>query len=85
MFRLSWNRCPAYKKSSNQPDNSLQKPVLYGLLVSEFGGAKITLLCRLAKSGGGKTWTAADKMGRNEAEKESLKDMFLPVFKEKTF
>lgn len=85
MFRLSWNRCPAYKKSSNQPDNSLQKPVLYGSVVSEFGGVKITLLCRLANSGVGKTWIAVDKMGRNEAEKESLKDMFLPVFKEKTF
>lgn len=85
MFRLSWNRCPAYKKSSNQPDNSLQKPVLYGSVVSEFGGVKITLLCRLANSGVGKTWIAVDKMGRNEAEKESLKDMFLPVFKEKPF
>ena len=42
-------------------------------------------LCRLVKSGVGKTRTAVDKMGRNEAEKESLKDMFLPVFKEKTF
>ena len=42
-------------------------------------------LCRLVKSGVGKTWAAADKMGRNEVEKESLKDMFLPVFKEKTF
>ena len=85
MFRLSWNRCPAYKKSSNQPDNSLQKPVLYGSVVSEFGGVKITLLWRLANSGVGKTWIAVDKMGRNEAEKESLKDMFLPVFKEKPF
>ena len=60
-------------------------PVLYGSLVSEFGGVKITLFCRLVKSGVGKTWAAVDKMGRNEAEKESLKDMFLPVFKEKTF
>ena len=85
MFRLSWNRCPAYKKSSNQPDNSLQKPVLYTSLVSEFGGVKIMSLCRLVKSGVGKTSAAVDKMGRNEAEKESLKDMFLPVFKEKTF
>ena len=59
--------------------------MLYTSLVSEFGGAKITLLCRLAKSGVGKTRTAAEKMRRNEAEKESLKDMFLPVFKEKTF
>jgi len=42
-------------------------------------------LCRLVKSGVGKTSAAVDKMGRNEAEKESLKDMFLPVFKEKTF
>ena len=85
MFRLSWNRCPAYKKSSNQPDNSLQKPVLYTSLVSEFGGVKITLLCRLVKSGVGKTRAAVDKMRRNEVGKESLKDMFLPVFKEKTF
>lgn len=57
--------------------------MLYGLLVSEFGGAKITLLCRLAKSGVVKTWTAADKMGRNEAEKESLKDMFYQFLKKK--
>jgi hypothetical protein len=85
VFRLSWNRCPAYKKSSNQSDNSLQKPVLYGSLVSEFGGVKITLLCRLVKSGVGKTRTAVDKMGRNEVGKESLKDMFLPVFKGKNF
>ena len=85
MFRLSWNRCPAYKKSSNQPDNSLQMPVLYGSLVSEFGGVKIMPLCRLVKSGAGKTCAAAEKMRRNEVGKESLKDMFLPVFKEKTF
>ena len=85
MFRLSWNWCPAYKKSSNQPDNSLQKPVLYGSLVSEFGGVKITLLCRLVKSGVGKTRVAVDKMGRNEVGKESLKDTFLPVFKGKNF
>ena len=57
--------------------------MLYTSLVSEFGGAKITLLCRLAKSGVGKTWTAVDKMRHNEVGKESLKDMFLPVFKEK--
>ena len=42
-------------------------------------------LCRLVKSGVGKTWAAAEKMRRNEVGKESLKDMFLPVFKEKTF
>ena len=42
-------------------------------------------LCRLVKSGVDKTRAAADKMGRNEVEKESLKDMFLPVFKEKPF
>ena len=85
MFRLSWNRCPTYQKSSNQPDNPLQKPVLYSSLVSEFGGVKITLLCRLVKSGVGKTRTATEKMRRNEVGKESLKDMFLPVFKDKTF
>ncbi|WP_314956027.1 hypothetical protein [Hoylesella loescheii] len=59
--------------------------MLYGSLVSEFGGVKIMPLCRLVKSGVDKTRAAADKMGRNEAEKESLKDMFLPVIKEKTF
>ena len=59
--------------------------MLYGLLVSEFGGVKIMPLYRLVKSGVGKTWTAVDKMRRNEVEKESLKDMFLPVFKEKPF
>ena len=42
-------------------------------------------LCRLVKSGVDKTQAAVDKMGRNEAEKESLKDMFLPVIKEKPF
>jgi hypothetical protein len=77
--------CPTYKKSSNQPDNLLQKPVLYTSLVSEFGVVKIMPLCRLVKSGAGKTWAAVDKMRRNEVEKESLKDMFLPVIKEKTF
>jgi len=40
-------------------------------------------LYRLVKSGVGKTWTAVDKMRHNEVGKESLKDMFLPVFKEK--
>jgi len=54
-------------------------------LVSEFGGVKIMSLCRLVKSGVGKTWAAAEKMRRNEVGKESLKDMFLPVFKGKTF
>ena len=54
-------------------------------MVSEFGGVKITLLCRLVKSGVGKTRTATEKMRRNEVGKESLKDMFLPVFKDKTF
>ena len=37
------------------------------------------------QSGVGKTWAAAEKMRRNEVGKESLKDMFLPVFKGKTF
>ena len=59
--------------------------MLYGSLVSEFGGVKITLLCRLVKSGAGKTRVAAEKMRRNEVGKESLKDMFLPVFKGKNF
>ena len=59
--------------------------MLYSSLVSEFGGVKITLLCRLVKSGVGKTRTATEKMRRNEVGKESLKDMFLPVFKDKTF
>ena len=59
--------------------------MLYTSLVSEFGGVKIMPLCRLVKSGVGKTWAAAERMRRNEAGKESLKDMFLPVFKEKTF
>ena len=59
--------------------------MLYSSFVCEFGGVKITLLCRLVKSGVGKTWAAADKMRRNEVGKESLKDMFLPVFKGKTF
>lgn len=59
--------------------------MLYTSLVSEFGGVKIMPLCRLVKSGAGKTCAAAEKMRRNEVGKESLKDMFLPVFKEKTF
>ena len=60
-------------------------PVLYTSLVSEFGGVKIMPIYRLVKSGVGKTWAAAEKMRRNEVGKESLKDMFLPVFKGKTF
>ena len=82
MFQLSWNRCPAYKKSSNQPDKSLQKPVLYTSLVSEFGGMKITLLCRLVKSGVAKTCGMVGRVGWGEVEKASCEDLFLPLFAE---
>ena len=84
LFQLIWNRCPAYENHGNKPNNSLQTIMLHDSLVCTLGGVKITLLCRLVKSGVGKTWAAADKMRRNEVGKESLKDMFLPVFKEKT-
>ena len=59
--------------------------MLYRSLVCKFGGVKIMQFCRLVKSGAGKTRVAAEKMRRNEVGKESLKDMFLPVFKDKTF
>jgi len=54
-------------------------------LVSEFGGVKIMPLCRLVKSGVGKTGSIGCEVECGEIRKESLKDMFLPVFKEKTF
>ena len=85
MFQLIWNRCPAYKKSSNQPDNSLQKPVLYSSLVCEFGGVKITLHSRLLKSGVGKTGSMGCEVGCGEIRKESCEDVFLPLNTEKIF
>ena len=59
--------------------------MLYSSLVCEFGGVKITQLCRLVKSGVDKTWTMVDRMWCGEVGKESGEDMFLPLFVEKRF
>ena len=59
--------------------------MLYSSFVCEFGGVKITLLCRLVKSGVGKTCAVVGKMWCGEVEKESGEDMFLPFFAEKRF
>jgi hypothetical protein len=80
VFRLIWNRCPAYKKYGNKPNNALQTYVLYGSLVSKSGGVKIMLLWRLVKARVGKTCAMVGENGCDEVEKESRKDMFLPLF-----
>ena len=59
--------------------------MLYSSFVCEFGGVKITLLCRLVKSGVAKTSAMVGKMWCGEVEKESGEDMFLPLFAEKRF
>ena len=50
--------------------------MLYSSFVCEFGGVKITLLCRLVKSGVAKTSAMVGKMWCGEVEKESGEDMF---------
>ena len=79
------NRCPAYKKHGNKPNNTLQIMMLCGSLVCELGGVKIAQLCCLVKSGVGKTCAVVGRMWCGEVEKESGEDMFLPLFAEKRF
>ena len=57
----------------------------YRPLVCKIGGARITLPCRLVKSGVDKTWTMVGGMWGGKVEKESRKDMFLPLFAEQLF
>ena len=59
--------------------------MLHDSLVCTLGGVRITLLCRLVKSGVGKTWVLVAEMVCDELEKESREDMFLPIFAEKLF
>ena len=85
MFQMIWNRCPAYKKHGNKPNNTLQIMMLCSSLVCEFGGVKIAQLCRLVKAGVGKTCAMVGRMWCGEVGKESRDDMFLPLFAEKHF
>ena len=57
----------------------------YRSLVCKIGGARITLHCRLVKSGVGKTCAMVGEMWCGEVEKESREDMFLPLFAEQLF
>ena len=59
--------------------------MLCGSLVCEFGGVKITLLCRLVKMRVGKICAMVGRMWCGEVEKESGEDMFLPLFAERHF
>ena len=59
--------------------------MLYNSLVCKLGGVRITLHCRLVKSGVGKTWVMVGEMGCDEVKKESREDMFLPLFANKPF
>ena len=54
-------------------------------LVCKIGSARITVPCRLVKSGVDKTWTMVGGMWCGEVEKESREDMFLPLFADKLF
>lgn len=85
MFQMIWNRRPSYKKYGNKPYNALQGMMLCGSFVCEFGGVKITQLCRLVKTRVGKTCAMVGRMWCGEVEKESGEDMFLPFFAEKLF
>lgn len=85
LFQLIWNRCPAYENHGNKFSHSLQTIMLYNSLVCKLGGVRITLLCRLVKSGVGKTWMMVGEMGCDEVKKESREDMFLPLFADKPF
>ena len=76
MFQMIWNRCPAYKKHGNKPNNTLQIMMLCSSLVCKFGGVKITLLCRLVKPRVGKTCAMVRGIRCSEVEKESCEDMF---------
>ena len=59
--------------------------MLCSWFLCKFRGVKITLLCRLVKSGVDKTWTMVGGMWCGKVEKESREDMFLPLFAEKLF
>jgi len=59
--------------------------MLYSSFVCEFGGVKITLLCRFVKMRVGKTCAMVGRMWCGEVGKESRDDMFLPLFAEKHF
>ena len=85
MFQMIWNRCPAYKKHGNKPNNALLGMMLCGSLVCEFGGVKIAQLCCLVKTRVGKTCAMVGRMWCGEVGKESRDDMFLPLFAEKRF
>jgi hypothetical protein len=82
---MIWNRCPAYKKHGNKPNNTLQIMMLCSSLVRKFGGVKITLLCRFVKMRVGKICAMVGRMWCGEVGKESRDDMFLPLFAEKRF
>ena len=76
MFQMIWNRCPAYKKHGNKPNNTLQIMMLCSSLVCKFGDVKVTLLCCLEKTRVGKTCAMVGKMWCGEVGKESREDMF---------
>ena len=59
--------------------------MLCSSLVCKFGGVQITVLCRLVKSGVGKTWVMVAEMVCDEVKKESREDVFLPLFADKLF
>jgi len=56
--------------------------MLYRSLVCKFGGVKITLFCRLVKSGVAKTCGMVRRVGWGEVEKASCDDLFLSLFAE---
>ena len=56
--------------------------MLYRSLVCKFGGVKITLFCRLVKSGVAKTCGMVRRVGWGEVEKASCDELFLPFFAE---
>ena len=57
----------------------------YRSLVCKIGGARITLLGCLVKSGVDKTCAMVSGMWYGEVENGSREDMFLPLFAEKLF
>ena len=50
--------------------------MLYRSLVCKFGGVQITLLCRLVKSGVGKTWVMGGGMWYGEVKMKVVKICF---------
>ena len=59
--------------------------MLHDSLVCTLGGVRIAVLCRLVKSGVGKTWVMVAEMVCDEVKKESREDVFLPLFADKLF